>query len=378
MKNVVMYEKENSTKHVLILCNTYYQIMFAIQLKEFIFPNDSVDIGITDQTKGSLRIVNNFYKINVFHNCYYIECKELEESKTRKMKIQKLSSALFHNSEFELLFKNKNYDNLLYFNSSYSTVAIFNILVHNNSKLLCSRFEEGILSYNTELHERGNHSFGRFLDTLFKIRHFLGKPNIIDNIGNFYCFYPELYKLNFTPVEVPQFSNNSINIITKVFDVKKENCYINEKYIFFSSVYDFEGEEPIGEFEIIKKIANIVGIDNLIIKKHPRDNRDVFEKAGIHVAKVSNLPWEVCQLCCDYSNHILISISSGSLLTINSSIENPITSYYLFPCCHYQKNSIAKISVNAIENLFNNPNMKMKLRNIKIVSDIKDIFENNG
>lgn len=368
----------NDIRKRLIVVNTYFQVMFAIQLKESLFSQDIVDIGITDQIKGYFQIVNNLQKMKVFDHCYDIECKELEASKTRKMKIKKLSSALFHNSKFEQLFKNKDYDNLLYFNISFSTVAIFNILVHNNSKLLCSRFEEGILSYNTELHERGNHSFGRFLDTLFKIRHFLGKPNIIDNIGNFYCFYPELYKLNFTPVEVLHFSNNSINIITKVFDVKKENCYINEKYIFFSSVYDFEGEEPIGEFEIIKKIANIVGIDNLIIKKHPRDNRDVFEKAGIHVAKVSNLPWEVCQLCCDYSNHILISISSGSLLTINSSIENPITSYYLFPCCHYQKNSIAKISVNAIENLFNNPNMKMKLRNIKIVSDIKDIFENNG
>lgn len=378
MENTIDIENKNSMKRILIVCNTCFQIMFAIQLKESVFIHDSVDIGITDQISNSAQITNNLKNIELFNDCFNIQCRTLNESRTKSMKIRKLCSALFHNSKFEQIFKKKKYDAFLYYNISYSVTAVYNILIHNNPNLICSRFEEGILSYNTKLHERGNHSFGRFIDTLFRVRNLLGKQNIIDNIGNFYCFYPGLYKLNFQPVKVPFFSKNAIGVIAKIFNVHKEDCYIKEKYIFFSSVYDFEGEEPIGEFGLIKRISKLVGKDNFIIKKHPRDDRTIYEEAGFRVLNISRLPWEVCQLCFDYSNHILLSVNSGSLLSINLYTEHPIKSFYLYPCCDYQKNSIAKIAVSAIEKLFNNQSINIEQKNIKIISDIHKIIEPNG
>ena len=49
------------------------------------------------------------------------------------------------------------------------------------------------------------------------------------------------------------------------------------------------GKESI----IIFKIAEKIGKDTMIIKKHPRDNSDFFRDNGFKVAESSTIPWEV-------------------------------------------------------------------------------------
>ncbi|HEG1241807.1 TPA: hypothetical protein SCN02_002979, partial [Enterococcus faecium] len=65
------------------------------------------------------------------------------------------------------------------------------------------------------------------------------------------------------------------DIFNPMIDIYKE-----KKYIFFTSVYDFEGGEPVGEYELVCKIADLVGKDNLIVKTHPRDVRTIYKDNG--------------------------------------------------------------------------------------------------
>ncbi len=131
-----------------------------------------------------------------------------------------------------------------------------------------------------------------------KLRKIIGKPVIENSFLNFYCFYPQIYKGYLKPVEVPMIQLNSEICVAlrKVFELDDKKLSYKYKYIFFTSVYDFEGGKPVGEYELVCKIADIVGKDNLLIKTHPRDTRTLYVDNGFNVDENSSVPWEAIQL----------------------------------------------------------------------------------
>ena len=91
---------------------------------------------------------------------------------------------------------------------------------------------------------------------------------MIESTKKVYCLYPDLYFGKLLVEKIPAIKTDSelINILKKVFNVDIDKKSYKEKYIYFSSICDFEGGKPIGEFELIKNIAHLVGKDNLLIK----------------------------------------------------------------------------------------------------------------
>lgn len=65
-----------------------------------------------------------------------------------------------------------------------------------------------------------------------------------------------------------------------------------------------------------------MGKDNLIVKTHPRDTRDVYTKNGIKIMKDSNAPWEVIQLNMGESDSVLLTVNSGAFISIMALMEN--------------------------------------------------------
>lgn len=82
---------------------------------------------------------------------------------------------------------------------------------------------------------------------------------------------------------------------------------------------------------MVLQIAEMVGKENLVVKTHPRDFRTVYEEAGLMVSRESAIPWEIIQLNHDFSKHIFISLSSGSLVTAMAMLDDNIRGYYLYP-----------------------------------------------
>ena len=171
--------------------------------------------------------------------------------------------------------------------------------------------------------------------------------------------------------------NNSYikSILATIFDVKNNNkSSYNEKYIYFSSICDFEGGEAIGELKLIRKIANIVGKDNLLIKIHPRDVRDVYKKEGLKIDKSSSVPWEVIQLLYDFKDKVFLTATSSSVLMSNAITGKHIKSFYLYPACSIKNNYIATKVVNALEVYFNQFANKEIFENITVTDNLNDIL----
>lgn len=242
------------------------------------------------------------------------------------------------------------------------------MLSNYNLNIKTSMMEEGMLSYDCA--ERTS----KKLRLLCKIRKCLNKKTIYDSIGNFYCFYPGIYKGKYNAVKIPLIEKGSkcIGTLQHAFGIDKNKLDYKEKYIFFTSVYDFEGGKPIGEFELVKKVAEIVGKDNLLIKVHPRDKRTLYSDYGFKVDKNSSIPWEVIQLSTDFDDKVFLTATSGSVLSGSFMSERPVETYYLYKLCDLSENYAQK-TVSDIESLLNEASVKKIFRSIKVAERIEEI-----
>ncbi len=143
-----------------------------------------------------------------------------------------------------------------------------------------------------------------------------------------------------------------------------------QKYIFFASVYDFEGEEPVGELEFALALANKVGFDNLLVKVHPRDDVNRFKNVGLNVDKNSQMPWEVIQLNYDFSDSVFITVASTSVLTISLIVDKSPKIYFAHRLFCSQ-NSVFKKAKCFCEEMIDQ-NIK-KLANICFLNSIEEL-----
>lgn len=360
----------------LIIANTYYQLIFSVQMKMTLFRNDDVTILISDHSNGAEKIEKIIAGLKLFNNSYHIKTRELLRERNWFLELKHFIDMSFKNKskysspllkELSDLF----FDEIVVYNVGRDSIAFFYSLSKYNKNIKLSRYEEGILSYNNTIQRIANPK--RVLIDF--VRMLQKKPQFTKSGENFYCFYPELYKGELSPVKVPLIGNNSETtyIIKKVFNVNlSENDY-KEKYIFFTSVYDFEGEHPVGEFELVCKIADLVGKDNMLIKIHPRDRRTIYADNGFKVDKNSNIPWEAIQLTGSFKDKVFLTATSGSVLSGSFMSSDSPRTYYLYELCKIDGNTIAEESRKSIVDLLSNKKTKTIFSNVKIAESLEDI-----
>lgn len=264
----------------------------------------------------------------------------------------------------------KSLMSLFFFNYGVDTVAFYNLMVRNNINLRVSCIEEGILSYNSQF----DNDHGKIVEISHYTRKILKRKTLKDNLHNFYCYYPILYRGNLVPVQIPRISVEAkiTGILRNIF--KPDNTIYTKKYIFFTSVYDFEGGNPIGEYELVCKVAKLVGIDNLLVKTHPRDSRTIYKDHGFNVDVNSSIPWEAIQLSGDFSDKVFLTINSGSVLSGSTMSEKPVKTFYMYKLCDIKENKSCQKNAQDIEALLCESSMKEVFRNVRIAEKIEDIL----
>ena len=358
----------------LIVCNTYYQLLLAIQMKNT-NQSDYITFFLSDASKQAEAVVKSLNKYNVFDECYSV--KFLEQGARRRNRFQKLffsiKTGLFSNNDYlkEMpCLIEKKYDEIVSFNFGLEIDSYFCYLSKFNRNLKVSLMEEGIISYT----EVTNDFIKRKI--IGKIRHFKHQKSVLESMRRFYCYYPCLYKGNLKPVYVPkiEFNSKTSNDLKNIFELEDKLNGYTQKYIFFTSVYDFEGGKPVGEYELVCKIADLVGKDNLLVKTHPRDTRTIYTDNGFNVDKNSSIPWEAIQLSGDFSDKVFMTVNSGSVLSGSTMSEKPVKTFYMYKLCDISGNESCKKNAHDIEALLQNDEMKDVLRTVHIAEKIEDIL----
>ncbi len=356
-------------KRILLTINTYSQLVVSIQMRYSIWKNDLVDVIISDQSNDSKRIADNLSRYKLFNKVVWIKNNEIcSNTKHIYYKIIRWFCILFGWHVLDIT--NNIYDELLFYNADAFVHGLFATLIKKNGNMITSRYEEGILSYVDS--QFLNNSKLKYANN---IRKCFGKRILENEVVTFYCFYPEFYKGELRPICINKIINNNImgSILKKIFDVNDEKVRIKEKYIFFTSIFDFQGSNPIGEYNLVLKIAEIVGKDNLLVKTHPRDKRLVYEQSDLHVYEHSSIPWEAIQFNNDFSDKVLLTVNSSSVLTANLMVEDKAKSVFLYKCCNYEVNDEAVEAALYLENLLEE--LPLKKNMIKIENSLDEFID---
>lgn len=312
----------------LILCDTYYQLLIAIQLRLTLFQGDSVSVWLSDHTEGAEEVVKKIKVQNCFQDVRFVATKN---NVYQKSKVKSILDILKYNFAFRTIEQVELYDEIIFYNLTLMVYAIEDWYAKVGHTVIWSRMEEGLFSYETDLETGFRVNASRFL------RKILPRNDVADLIQNYYCFFPELKKghREWNRIKIPSIETcleELKRILNAAFDYSSQ--VITQKYIFFASSSDVDGN-PYGETELVQALAQKIGAQNLLVKMHPRDTRDVYKRMGISVMEQSSIPWEVIQLNWKESKK-LVTVNSGAFISICALFNKNSEGYFLYPSIQFK------------------------------------------
>ena len=310
----------------LIVCNTNYQIIMALHMKLTVFKNVNVDICVTDHIPNAFQRVEGINDLQLFNKVILYNSLAIVK---RKGMFHKIADSAFYGLGCSHLDKQLgNYDEVIVYNYDVSLYEIINALEKQGNDFVISKYDEGLFSYNTDFYIKG---------IRFKLIEFLrttrNKEKVTSRFKSFYCMYPKLKTIH------PEWVSIELPSLVEEFDELKKcligvfgniEDYISQKYIYFASSSDVDNCS-YGEMDILKRVADKVGPDNLIVKKHPRDTRDIYNQLDIPVLKNSDIPWEVAQILLPLEDKVLVTVTSGAFISIAAMLDSNCKGVFLYP-----------------------------------------------
>lgn len=296
---------------VVSICNTPMQIINTVNLALNEFPDEKFDIIVSDQFSNSEALINSLKTCGCFNNVYYII--------DRKFTLQhglRSFFPLFLRKRWVKKIKKMNADlafdyNILLFNNLDSFSNLFALSQNKLTKIIW--FEEGASSYCVQ------GSYWIFKKNILKstIKNILNLNFIQRNITDQYLYKPELanYKVPFKRhvLKPLTYNNEKMKLVLNKIFLFSDDEILKKKFIFFEESYRIDGYK-INDLEIIENIIKLIGKDNLIVKVHPRSNSNDLKMQCI-INNNTTIPWELYCLNMKSEEKVLISISSGCLLS---------------------------------------------------------------
>ena len=357
-------------KNILVYCNTYYQLLVAIQLQLTLKGEDKVSVLLTDASRGAEDVAARLKQTGFFHNVFFLHTKVAAEQINMAYKLRIFWGGVFGSTPQDMPC---DYvcDELIGFNLDLSTQGVYAALYRRNPHIECHTMEEGLLSYEVPESSNG------LMNTICKVRRFLGKKNLRASVQKFYCFNPQAYGGTLTPVLIPRMDCQNAqlkSLLQQIFLGQKSLEAYMQKYIYLPCIYDIEGGEPIGELALAKRLADQVGKDNLIVNVHPRDDAEKYRAAGLAVDTNSSVPFEVLCILQDLSQKILITTLSGSVLNVSALLTQPPTCYYAHSLCRLEANTMAQHFCGVVTRYLN-PDSGLNMPNIQLLENTAQLLE---
>lgn len=326
----------------LFLCNTVYQVMVALWIKQHHMKDVMSDIIITDHMSNAKEIAKRMKKTKCFEYVTYLETLEIARYRVKWTRKERICYDIFPkaylNKHINCNFK---YSDLFVANFDGFTQMLFNGLSHINNKLKLHLYEDGLSTYC--LFERYYNDMRNYYgsnDGKFKAflkNKIYKKRNTYDNLDEILVFNPQVMKWNpgckITEIDKIDPTDAQYKmLINEVFAYEDSIDRYESKYIYFEESFYADGYK-INDVELIQKLAEQVGKENIMIKIHPRNPENRFEKLGYKTNKDTSIPWEVILLNIENAtNKVFVTIASQAILNPIMIFGMQIKAYSLYPC----------------------------------------------
>lgn len=297
-------------RRIIYLCPTLLHLMNCIVTQMTLnkdLPADIVFEDVTDFSEISKRLAQQQVFENIYHFPFLDEITRYRAmTPAQKKAVDHKPSLLFQYPKL-----NHTYTDLFINLDSYAPKFFYYGLLEMGMNPDIHIVGEGTASYALDFSNTATDGMDH---EYYKKRAFLKK------IDKLYMYEPELYTGGSTlvhPVQLPAYGGLSENVHRTVEAVFGAAVPINEKLIFFEGCF-WGDNHVMDEVGILLDIADYIGKENIIIKRHPRNTVDRFTPLGFKVMGQQTVPWEVMIKDIDLSQKVLVSMAS---FTCFSSVE---------------------------------------------------------
>lgn len=322
-------------KKKLFLCNTVYQVIIATWMKYSMFEEDKVDIIISNHMNGYKDIANNVKKTDLFNNVYTVDSFDYSRGKhSYNSKNKARFYLLFKKKELNSFIKLKiKYDEFFVSNLDMFTELLYATLGKQGTQL--HMFEDGISTYSKlyeQFYNRKKLPESKRYNIIYRLLRY--KP-IYGNVKSLWVLNPSslLWNPDFEVKKIPalQIDNDYKKIVNTIFDYENMKDVYDRKYIYFEESF-FAETGYTEDVELVNKLADIVGKENIMVKIHPRNPKNRFKELGYKTNEDTSMPWEVILMNNDFSDKILITIGSQTIVTPCILFDMHIKSFSLYNC----------------------------------------------
>lgn len=316
-----------NTMRNLFICKTPYQLIVITQLVLTQYGNDMNDLLICDTIANVESLSISIREANIFNSVEIHRSMSVQNRVSKRKYYLIAGKQLLHIKKDVFGFQTK-YDRLFICNLSFEETLIYRELKYTNRNLKKYMFEDGFATY-TEM-------YGRFVGALVFNKSVLHnikalckrfKYGVFNKVDGLYVFSPDLLDWHpaFAVFAIPKIDpEDRLARITfnKIFGLQKLEDRYEEKYVFFEESYYADGND-VGDVELVNRIAEVTGKNNLFVKIHPRNPKNRFHDLGYKTNVNTFVPWEIIALNIDLKEKVLITIASGSALTslVNTSVS---------------------------------------------------------
>lgn len=332
----------------VFICNTVFQVLVATWINHKYFHDcKETDIIISNHMNNACDISDRMRKYGEFANTFFVESLDVARYNIPQGRCEHIKNELdpckYVKRNFDL---DVDYDHIFVSNLDGFSKLFFSAVLKRNSNVNVHIFEDSLSTYSKLFGSWFKNSGRPNYDFLHRVLYdyVCRKEYIKDYVKDIWLLNPEFLQWDpGVPVKTVEKINPKdevyLEICNKVFGYYDSKDLYDKKYIFMEESFFADGKE-IPDVDLLNRIAKRVGKENIMVKIHPRNPVNRFEKLGYKTNVDTGIPWElICMNMTDLDNKILLTVSSNSILNPIMNFGIPVKAFSLYGVINQSNNS---------------------------------------
>lgn len=309
-------------KRDLFICNSVYQVLVALWIKYNYCHENPSDILISDHMNNGEQICEKVVKYSEFDKGFYVKSYAFSRYKIKQNRLKNIKQNLTPFAYLkEMVSLEAKYSDIYAANVDNFTSLVYDALARKNTDLKMFIFEDGMYTYSKLMRDDYVNLQYSESDSFRKVlyKYIYNKKYIYGRVAGIYLFHPEdlVWDVDFEIISMQKIDCSDkifLDMCNKIFGYYESRDRYERKYIFMEESFAAEGM-PINDLELLEKLAQRVGKDNIMVKIHPRNPINRFAEKGYLTNENTSIPWEIIAMNLDdISDKVFITVASSSIL----------------------------------------------------------------
>lgn len=293
---------------IAIIVATPLQLFNSLMIMRHHFPEERCDIFALNITVDMHPILENHKKLDIIDSVFY-----LKDIWRHRNSFRILLAHIFLTKEQRSFLKevsNRTYSDLLSTWVGINSTWLLNHLKKFSPKIRVHFYEEGIGVYVSYIY-----GYYHNIKKMYKLLGYIFEEDVLEDL---YMYKPEIctdinYKIKRIPIG--NVVDDDYKFIQKLYhqmSIQPYDC----KVIYFDSNFENTKHRGFEEKEIVTLLKEQVGVNNLIVRTHPRSSPNTYIENGIKTDPNINMIWEyILASRCIPENVIFAAPFSSALFT---------------------------------------------------------------